>query len=117
LKTLLQLTDIRKSFGAVRALKGVSFELLEGEVREAFRHGVPLRVDQLQLMASGEDHRRGRFGAHADPVDPRRRGLGAVGLHRDPEPLRVERLDHRGVELEEGFAAGAYYQGAEALRR
>jgi rhamnose transport system ATP-binding protein len=32
LKTLLQLTDIRKSFGAVRALKGVSFELRAGEV-------------------------------------------------------------------------------------
>jgi rhamnose transport system ATP-binding protein len=32
LKTLLQLSDIRKSFGAVRALKGVSFELMAGEV-------------------------------------------------------------------------------------
>jgi rhamnose transport system ATP-binding protein len=32
LKTLLQLSDIRKSFGAVRALKGVSFELRPGEV-------------------------------------------------------------------------------------
>lgn len=32
MKTLLQLTDIRKSFGAVRALNGVSFELLPGEV-------------------------------------------------------------------------------------
>ncbi|RYD22481.1 MAG: sugar ABC transporter ATP-binding protein [Verrucomicrobiaceae bacterium] len=32
MKTLLQLSDIRKSFGAVRALKGVSFELLPGEV-------------------------------------------------------------------------------------
>jgi len=32
LKTLLKLSDIRKSFGAVRALKGVSFELLAGEV-------------------------------------------------------------------------------------
>ena len=32
LKALLQLSDIRKSFGAVRALKGVSFELLPGEV-------------------------------------------------------------------------------------
>jgi rhamnose transport system ATP-binding protein len=32
LKTLLQLTDIRKSFGAVRALRGVSFELIPGEV-------------------------------------------------------------------------------------
>jgi rhamnose transport system ATP-binding protein len=32
LKPLLQLTDIRKSFGAVRALKGVSFELHPGEV-------------------------------------------------------------------------------------
>ena len=29
---LLQLTEIRKSFGAVRALKGVSFDLLAGEV-------------------------------------------------------------------------------------
>ena len=29
---LLQLTDIRKSFGAVRALKGVSFDLKAGEV-------------------------------------------------------------------------------------
>ncbi len=32
LKTLLKLSDIRKSFGAVRALKGVSFELKAGEV-------------------------------------------------------------------------------------
>ena len=32
MKTLLQLTDVRKSFGAVRALKGVSFELHPGEV-------------------------------------------------------------------------------------
>jgi rhamnose transport system ATP-binding protein len=32
LKTLLKLTGIKKSFGAVRALKGVSFELVEGEV-------------------------------------------------------------------------------------
>ncbi len=32
MKALLQLTDIRKSFGAVRALKGVSFELFPGEV-------------------------------------------------------------------------------------
>ena len=31
-QTLLQLSDIRKSFGAVRALKGVSFELNTGEV-------------------------------------------------------------------------------------
>jgi rhamnose transport system ATP-binding protein len=32
LKTLLKLTEIRKSFGAVRALNGVSFELKAGEV-------------------------------------------------------------------------------------
>jgi rhamnose transport system ATP-binding protein len=32
LKSLLQLTSVRKSFGAVRALKGVSFELQPGEV-------------------------------------------------------------------------------------
>ena len=32
METLLQLSDIKKSFGAVRALKGVSFELLAGEV-------------------------------------------------------------------------------------
>lgn len=31
-ETLLQLTEIKKSFGAVRALKGVSFELKAGEV-------------------------------------------------------------------------------------
>jgi len=32
LKSLLQLSDVKKSFGAVRALKGVSFELQPGEV-------------------------------------------------------------------------------------
>lgn len=32
MKPLLQLSDIRKSFGAVRALKGVFFELMPGEV-------------------------------------------------------------------------------------
>ena len=30
--SLLQLTSVTKSFGAVRALKGVSFDLREGEV-------------------------------------------------------------------------------------
>ena len=32
MKPILQLSDVRKSFGAVRALKGVSFELMPGEV-------------------------------------------------------------------------------------
>ncbi|MEO5913281.1 MAG: sugar ABC transporter ATP-binding protein [Luteolibacter sp.] len=32
MKPILKLTEIRKSFGAVRALKGVSFELFPGEV-------------------------------------------------------------------------------------
>ncbi|WP_367870686.1 sugar ABC transporter ATP-binding protein [Luteolibacter sp. Populi] len=32
MKTLLQLSEVRKSFGAVRALKGVSFDLVPGEV-------------------------------------------------------------------------------------
>ncbi len=32
MKPILKLSEIRKSFGAVRALKGVSFELLPGEV-------------------------------------------------------------------------------------
>ena len=54
LKTLLQLTDIRKSFGAVRALKGVSFQLMPGEVHALLPFGgVDIGSEVQDLLVHG----------------------------------------------------------------
>ncbi len=66
-----------------------------------------LRIDQLQLVARRQHQRRGGLRADADPVEAGRRRLRAVGLDRDREAAGVERVDQRGVELEQRLAAGA----------
>ena len=47
------------------------------------------------------------MGLDADPVQTWRRDLGAVGFDGDGEPVRVQRINQRGVKLEQRLAAGA----------
>ncbi len=59
---------------------GLEEEVVEGQIREAFRQGQGLWINQLQLVAPGEHDFRIRLGADADPVQSIRCGLGAVGV-------------------------------------
>jgi len=51
------------------------------------------------------------FWRYADPVDVCGGFYGAVGFDGDFYVFLVEGVDERGIELEEGFAAGADYVG------
>ena len=88
--------------------------MAEIEARERVRVDPLLRPDQLQLVARTLRQLGAGLGADADPVDPGRRGQRAVGLHRDFEAARVERVDQRRVELEHRLAAGDHDQRAFA---
>jgi len=76
--------------GQRRAVHGLQQVVAEGEPSEAVRHGLGLRVDQLQLIPASQGQRGTGLGADAQPVDPRRGRPGAVGLYRDLEALAVQ---------------------------
>ena len=101
--------------GAVHRLQP---EVAEGEAVEAgrMRGGFTLGVDELELVARREPERRASLGAHADPVDPGRGGLRAVGFDGDLEADGVQRVDGEGVELEQGFAAGTDDERGHPIR-
>ena len=71
----------------------------EVEPLEALRGRQRLGIDELQLVAARHDERGVGLRADADPVEAPREGLGAVGLDRDLETARVERVDRLGIEL------------------
>ncbi|KAG0163919.1 hypothetical protein DFQ28_009441 [Apophysomyces sp. BC1034] len=68
---------------------------------------IVLRNHDFQLIASCDDELGIDLRAHADPVDARQHRQCAVGLDRDFEPLSMQRIDQRGIELQHRFAAGA----------
>src|SRR5436190_2621410 len=84
-------------------------ELVELEIDEplGLRGGMTLRIDELELVAARQ--REGRVGlrAHTDVIDPRRRKTRPVRLHRDLEAARMQRIDGRGIELQQWLSAGA----------
>ena len=78
----LQFTDVRKSFGAVKALRGVTFGVAEGEA-----HGAHGRERRRQVHAA-EDPRR-------HPPAGRRRGALARRAAAPRQPARSARARHR----------------------
>src|SRR4051812_26499435 len=70
---------------APRTIHRLKEELLERERFEFARIEIRLRIDELELVAVSKNELGARFGAHADPVDPRWRLLRTVGLDRDLE--------------------------------
>jgi rhamnose transport system ATP-binding protein len=88
LKPLLQLSDIRKSFGAVRALKGVSFELMPGEVHALLGENGAGKSTLIKVITGahspdegtltiGEEQLRSLTPAHA-------RALGIACIYQQP---------------------------------
>ena len=88
MKPLLQLSDIRKSFGAVRALKGVSFELMPGEVHALLGENGAGKSTLIKVITGahspdegtltiGEEQLRSLTPAHA-------RALGIACIYQQP---------------------------------
>ena len=67
---------------AVRPVHRLEKEVIEGEAFEPVGHRQRLREHQLQLAARCLDQRCRGLGADADPVEPGRCSLGAVGFDR-----------------------------------
>jgi rhamnose transport system ATP-binding protein len=88
LKTLLQLSGIRKSFGAVRALKGVSFELLEGEVHALLGENGAGKSTLIKVITGAHAPDEGSFEIHGETVaaltPARARGLGIACIYQQP---------------------------------
>jgi rhamnose transport system ATP-binding protein len=84
LTPLLKLTDIAKHFGGVQALKGVSFELLPGEVHAIVGENGAGKSTLIKVMTgahrpdAGTVEINGEPVAHNDPATSRSRGVAAI---------------------------------------
>src|ERR1700722_886139 len=84
--------------------------MTEIELFEYFRLGAMLRENEFEFITGREYERCVGLGAHADPVEPERRGLRAVRLDGDGEAARMQRVDGGRIELEQRLAAGANHE-------
>ena len=81
---LLQLTSVTKSFGAVRALKGVSFDLREGEVHALLGENGAGKSTLIKIITgahqpdSGTIEIRGERVAHLTPSAAHRLGIACI---------------------------------------
>lgn len=84
MKTLLQLIDIRKSFGAVRALKGVSFELFPGEVHALLGENGAGKSTLIKVITGAHQPDGGTLVVegsevlHLDPAKARELGIACI---------------------------------------
>ena len=82
--TLLEAKSVGKSFAGVRALKGVSFELLEGEVHALVGENGAGKTTLIKIMTgavkadSGELSVSGQTVKHNDPAIARSLGIAAI---------------------------------------
>jgi rhamnose transport system ATP-binding protein len=88
LNTLFQLTDIRKSFGAVRALKGVSFELLPGEVHALLGENGAGKSTLIKVITGAHQPDSGKLivcGEEVSHLTPAKaRELGIACIYQQP---------------------------------
>jgi rhamnose transport system ATP-binding protein len=81
---LLQLTNVAKSFGAVRALKGVSFDLIAGEVHALLGENGAGKSTLIKVITgahapdSGSIEIAGRAVERLTPASARRLGIAAI---------------------------------------
>ncbi|HET7698183.1 MAG TPA: sugar ABC transporter ATP-binding protein [Vicinamibacterales bacterium] len=105
----LRFTDVRKSFGAVRALRGVSFAVAEGEAHGLMGENGAGKSTLLKILAGivqpdgGDVHWRGERLHLGSPRDALERGIGMVYQ----EMLCFENLT----------VAGNIFAGREIVRR
>jgi rhamnose transport system ATP-binding protein len=89
--TLLELKDLSKAFGGVRALRGVSFDLRPGEIHALVGENGAGKSTLVRILTgavtadSGTIEIEGRRVDHADPVVMR--GLGVAPIYQQPALL------------------------------
>jgi rhamnose transport system ATP-binding protein len=111
-EVLLRLSNIEKSFGGVRALKGVSFELCAGEVHALVGENGAGKSTLIKIVAgafppdAGEVEIAGRLVTTADPR--RAHALGVATIYQQPSLFP-------DLSVAENLALGAEPPGA--LRR
>jgi rhamnose transport system ATP-binding protein len=88
LNTLLRLSDITKSFGAVRALKGVSFNLAAGEVHALVGENGAGKSTLIKIITGAEPPDTGNIeigGAPVTRLDPASaRAFGIAAIYQQP---------------------------------
>lgn len=88
MKALLELTDIRKSFGAVRALKGVSFELRPGEVHALLGENGAGKSTLIKVITGAHQPDGGKLmvaGEEVHHLTPAKaRALGIACIYQQP---------------------------------
>jgi rhamnose transport system ATP-binding protein len=87
-QTLLQLTGISKSFGGVRALKGVSFDLRAGEVHALVGENGAGKSTLIKVITGAHPPDEGTLEVQGRPItdnDPgRARALGIAAIYQQP---------------------------------
>jgi rhamnose transport system ATP-binding protein len=85
---VLRLTDITKHFGGVRALKGVSFDLLPGEVHALVGENGAGKSTLIKVMTGAHQPDSGTIeiaGERVDALDPgTSRALGVAAIYQQP---------------------------------
>ena len=94
----------------VRPVHGLQEEVVELPMGELLRRGFRLIPDQLEFMTGLLDDGCVLLRGHADPINPVGSLDGAVGLDGNRGANRMQRIDQRGVELQQGLAAGADHE-------
>ena len=88
MKPILKLTEIRKSFGAVRALKGVSFELLPGEVHALLGENGAGKSTLIKVITGAHQPDGGTLevaGVEVSQLSPSKaRELGIACIYQQP---------------------------------
>ncbi len=88
MKPILQLTAIQKSFGAVRALKGVSFELLPGEVHALLGENGAGKSTLIKVITGAHQPDGGKLivaGVEVSHLTPAKaRELGIACIYQQP---------------------------------
>ena len=86
------------------AIEGLQEKVLEPEVLKTFRVRGRLGIDELKFLSRQLDELRACLWAYANPINSGRSSNRPVGFYGDGKAVRMDGLDKKFVELEEGFA-------------
>lgn len=111
MKTLLQLSGIRKSFGLVRALKGVSFALVEGEVHALLGENGAGKSTLIKVISGAHRPDAGKieFGGEeiSDLTPAKAHALGIACIYQQPALFPdLSVAENIGLRLEKSGMAG-----------